>query len=337
MTVVLVTHERCADHVARPGHPERPDRLLAARRGIHEIGVDDALVVIEPAPAPRAAIERVHDARLIDSIELLCAAGGGTIDPDTAVNRQSFDAATLAAGAGLAAIDALATAEHRAAFCAVRPPGHHALPTKAMGFCLFNSIAISAATLADQGERVAVIDIDAHHGNGTQAAFYADPRVLYASLHQSPLYPYTGALEEVGAGPGLGTTVNIPLPAGATGDIYRAAFDDVVTPAVAAFAPTWLLVSAGFDAHRYDPLTGLALTSGDYADLTAELMALVPPGRSIYFLEGGYQLDALAASVGACVAALAGEIIHPEQPSRGGQGVEAVAAARRVHARVEHR
>ena len=180
-----------------------------------------------------------------------------------------MDGALLAAGAGLAAVDALERGEGTAAFCAVRPPGHHAEPDRAMGFCLLNNVAVTAAALRDRGQRVLIVDWDAHHGNGTQDMFWADPDVMYVSLHEWPLYPGTGRLDDVGVGPGAGTTVNFPLPAGATGDVYLAALDDVVAPLVERFAPDWVLVSAGFDAHRADPLTGLGLPSGDFADLTA--------------------------------------------------------------------
>jgi acetoin utilization deacetylase AcuC-like enzyme len=203
-----------------------------------------------------------------------------------------------------------------------------------MGFCLFNNVAVTAAALAARGERVLVVDYDAHHGNGTQDIFYADPRVMYVSLHQYPFYPGTGAIDEVGAGAGVGTTVNVPMPAGASGDAYRAAVDEVITPVAERFAPTWLLLSAGFDAHRRDPLTDLGLTSGDYADLTDRLVRLVPPGRRIVFLEGGYDLDGLARSVGATVAAVAGESYRPEEASEGDRGREVVPVVAELHRRL---
>ncbi len=174
---------------------------------------------------------------------------------------------TLAAGAGLTAVAALQRGEGAAAFCAVRPPGHHATPTESMGFCLVSNIAVVAAALADAGERVWIFDFDAHHGNGTQAVFYDDPRVLFVSTHQWPLYPGTGRRTETGVGAGAGTTVNIPLPPETTGDVYLRAFDEVIAPVVDRFAPTWLLISAGFDAHRADPLTDLGLSAGDFAAL----------------------------------------------------------------------
>ena len=184
-----------------------------------------------------------------------------------------------------------------------------------MGFCLLNNVAVVAMALADAGHRVAIVDVDAHHGNGTQDVFYDDDRVLFVSCHQWPLYPGTGAADEIGTGVGVGTTVNVPVPPGTAGDDYRYAMDALVIPLVERFTPDWLLVSAGFDAHRSDPLTDLGLTSGDYADLMATLVGLVPTGRFVVFLEGGYDLDALADSAGASVAALLGVDHRPEGAS----------------------
>src|SRR4029079_7662879 len=243
----------------------------------------------------------------LDHLERVCSGGGGPLDADTAVSERSFEAAICAAGAGLAAIDALDAGGSGSAFLAVRPPGHHAVPAHAVGFCLLNNIAIAAAALVARGERVLIVDWDAHHGNGTQAIFEATPEVFYVSLHEWPLYPGTGRLDETGTGAGTGTTLNLPLPAGATGDVYLEALDTVVSPAVEQFAPTWVLVSAGFDAHRADPLTGLDLSAGDFADLTARVAAFAPaPGRLVVFLEGGYDLQALSDSVASTVATLAG-------------------------------
>jgi len=201
-----------------------------------------------------------------------------------------------------------------------------------MGFCLLNNVSVAAAALTERGERVAILDYDAHHGNGTQDIFWSDPRVLYVSLHEWPLYPGTGRLDDVGAGAGEGFTCNLPLPAGATGDVYARAFDEVIVPCVERFDPGWLLISAGYDAHRADPLTGLGLSSGDYAALAARSAELVPTGRVVMFLEGGYDLAALRDSVAASLPPLLGEPADPTEPATsGGPGADVVAAARQIH------
>ena len=323
----METHERYLAHDTGRGHPERPARLEAVLAGLQASGVGDDLVWVSPRPARREELARVHPADHLDALEEFCAAGGGHLDVDTSAGPESWDAALLAAGAGLDAVERLDRGEGHAAFCAVRPPGHHATPDRAMGFCLLNNVAVASAALADRGERVLVLDWDAHHGNGTQDAFYRDGRVLYVSMHQWPLYPGTGRLEETGAGAGEGFTVNLPLPPGATGDVYLAAMDEVLAPAVERFDPTWAIVSAGFDAHRADPLTGLGLAAGDYADLTARLLSLTPTARVVAFLEGGYDLEALARSAGACVAGLAGLSYRPEPSTSGGPGRAVVDAA----------
>jgi acetoin utilization deacetylase AcuC-like enzyme len=189
---------------------------------------------------------------------------------------------------------------------------------------------VAGAVLADRGERVLIVDWDAHHGNGTQDAFYSDPRVLYVSMHQFPLYPGTGRLDETGEGAGAGTTINFPFPPGATGDTYRAALDDVLAGAVESFEPSWVIVSAGFDGHRADPLTDLGLSAGDFADLTTAVVGSVGPGHRLAFLEGGYDLTALAESAAASIAALAGESYRPEAPTSGGPGGAVVEASRLI-------
>lgn len=329
--VLVEMHEACDLHDAGRSHPERPSRLRAVQAGLETALREGTARLVAPRPASRQEILRVHDEAIVDALEMLCRSGGGEIDGDTAAGPRSWDAAIVAAGGPLDAVERLQAGEADAAFVAVRPPGHHATPERAMGFCLLNNVAIAAAALADAGERVLIVDFDAHHGNGTQDAFYHDGRVVYVSLHEWPLYPGTGWITETGAGEGAGATVNIPVPAGTTGDVYLAALDEVVAPVAERHRPTWLILSAGFDGHRADPLTDLGLTAGDFAEVTARLSRLVPAGRRLVVLEGGYDLDALAVSTEACVAALAGLEAHPERPTGGGPGQEMVAAARRIH------
>ena len=330
--MLVATHPAYLEHDTGRGHPERPGRLAAVGKGIEMADLGEAIVRFEPRRASHFELSRVHPAEYVGALERFCAAGGGNLDPDTPVVAASFEAALRAAGSGLEAIERLQRGEGDAAFCAVRPPGHHATPTRGMGFCLFNNLAVAAATLAEAGERVLVVDYDAHHGNGTQDAFYEDPRVLFVSLHQYPLYPGTGSLQEQGRGDGLGATVNFPPPAGATGDVYRRAVDEVVVPLAKRWQPTWVLLSAGFDGHRDDPITELGLTAGDYADLTREIMALAPAGRRLVFLEGGYDLWAVVHSTAACLGALAGTVVRPEPSTSGGPGGEVVDAVARLHA-----
>ncbi len=329
--LLVATDPRFEGHEPGRGHPERPVRLHAVLDGLYNEATRDAIRLLEPRAATRAELERVHTNAYLGQLQSFCEAGGGSLDPDTAVSAASWEAASYAAGAGLAAVDALERGDGDAAFCAVRPPGHHAVASRAMGFCLLNNIAVTAASLRDRGERVLIVDWDAHHGNGTQDMFWADPNVLYVSMHQWPLYPGSGRLDDLGGGPGQGATVNFPLPPGATGDVFLAALDTVVAPLAEQFAPTWVLVSAGYDAHRADPLTGLALSSGDYAALTARVLELGPAGRTIVFLEGGYDLDALRASVEATVTTLLGVGVRPEPPTAGGPGQTVVHAARDLH------
>lgn len=328
--VLLETHSCYIEHDTGRGHPERPARLNAVVDGVKAAGIDDAVVHVSPRPATREELAGVHDPAYLDAVEQFCRAGGGALDPDTVVCPSSWEAAVLAAGAVVDAAERLSHGHGDAAFVAVRPPGHHATPRRAMGFCLLNNVAVGAAALAARGERVLIVDWDAHHGNGTQDAFYDDGRVAYVSFHQWPFYPGTGRLEETGRGAGAGSTLNVPFPEGTTGDAYLAAFDEAVVPLAERFRPTWVIASAGFDAHRADPLTDLGLTAGDFAELTARVMALVPAGRRVAVLEGGYDLEALSLSAGACMAALAGQSFRPEPPSSGGPGRSVVTQVRRL-------
>ena len=331
MAVLVYADERFLQHDTGPYHPERPDRLTAVIDGLTLHDLDDAVTRVRPRPATDAELECVHPESYIRGLERFCQSGRTHVDADTVVSEASADLARLASGAGLDAVDRLRAGEADAAFVAVRPPGHHATATRAMGFCLFNHAAVVAGSLAAAGERVAVIDFDAHHGNGTQDIFYRDGDVLYVSWHQHPLYPGSGLAEEIGAGEGMGTTLNLPMPPGATGEHYRRSIEELVAPAVAAHGTTWMVLSAGFDAHRDDPLTDMGLTSGDFADITSDLVPLVDAGRRVVFLEGGYDLAAVANSSAATVGALLGEHLHPEAPTSGGPGdgtVVRVSAAR---------
>jgi acetoin utilization deacetylase AcuC-like enzyme len=318
------------DHDTPPWHPEHRGRLDAALAGVAEAGLDDATQWRVPELASTDDLALVHDPVYVGAVEAFCQAGGGQLDPDTSVTEGSWATARRSAGAVLQAIDALREGECDAAFAAGRPPGHHAVRDRAMGFCLFNNAAIGAAKLAADGERVAIVDWDVHHGNGTQEMFYDDPRVLYVSTHQSPLYPGTGLLRETGAGDGAGTNVNLPFPPGTAGDTFRAAFDNVVMPVIERFAPDWLIISAGFDAHRNDPLASLKLTSADFADMATRLKGLAPERRVIVVLEGGYDLEALTYGVGATLSSLIGESYRPEPASTGEIGLPTVTAARQL-------
>ena len=324
MSLLFVTNDQCFEHVAGRTHPESPARLSAVYAGLKRADLNEAITPIEAPLAPIDALANVHASELVATIEQVCTSGGGRIDADTKATAGSFSAARYAAGAGLESVARLTAGQADSAFCAVRPPGHHATRVQSMGFCLFNNIAVTARHLADAGERVLIVDYDAHHGNGTQDIFYDDPRVLFVSFHQWPCYPGTGSLDEVGEGAGVGTTMNLPLPPGATGDVYASAWDRVAVPRVEAFAPTWLLLSAGFDAHRDDPITSMGLTAGDYASLTTRVAATAQPGRMIVFLEGGYDLHALTETSAAVLSTLVGQTYETESQTNGGPGSEVV-------------
>jgi acetoin utilization deacetylase AcuC-like enzyme len=274
------------------GHPERPARYAAVERAV---AASEAPVELA-GEAPMEALAQVHDRGYLAAIEQVAAHGGGRLDPDTVVNEVSFQAASLASGAAIAAVDAVLAGEITRAFCAGRPPGHHAERDRAMGFCLVNHAAVAAAHARRTSPGlVAILDWDAHHGNGTQAIFYEDPTVLYVSLHQYPFYPGTGAAGERGAGEGRGATVNLPLPAGLPEEEYLDVFESLALPALRDFEPDLLIVSAGFDAHRDDPLCSFNLTAGSFARMT-EAVAGIGSGQ-VFVLEGGYDLDALEESV----------------------------------------
>ena len=305
MTTLLITHPACIDHDPGPDHPEAPARLKAILSALE----GEAFAALERREAPlaeRAQIERVHDPAYVQAVlDAIPRSGRVGLDPDTIVSPGSGEAALRAAGAICGAVDAVVAGEASNAFCAVRPPGHHAGPRRAMGFCLFNNVAIGALhARAGHGlSRVAVVDFDVHHGNGTQHAFEADGDLFFASTHQFPFYPVSGAAAEVG----LGNIVNAPLEAGSGGVEFRAAMSDKILPALRAFGPDMLLISAGFDGHADDPLAALNFIEADYEWATAELAALADDccgGRLVSTLEGGYDLAALGRSAAAHVRAL---------------------------------
>jgi len=321
---------------AMPGHPESPARLQAIVSHLEESGVLARLTRIEPRDATPADIELLHTREHVARVRGAAEGSGAWLDPDTYVVPRSYEAALRAAGGLLAATDAVLDGQVGSAFCLVRPPGHHATPTQAMGFCLFNNVALAAAhALERRGlERVAIVDFDVHHGNGTQDCFYADPRVLYVSIHQYPFYPGSGHWRETGEGPGEGTTVNLPLPRGCGREQYLRTYRAVAAPLLRRFGPQLLLVSAGFDAHFADPLAQMLLDTRGYYEIASLLRALAGElceGRIVYGLEGGYDQTALAWSVRACIDTLIGEPFAEDPlgagPSVPGPDIDAVLAA----------
>ncbi len=305
MTTLLYMHEACLTHDPGPHHPESPARLKAVLDALST----PSFAALERREAPRATLEEITRVHPRAFVERLLAAvpteDYAALDADTILSPGSGEAALRAAGAVVAAVDAVMAGEARNAFCAVRPPGHHAEPGHAMGFCLFNNVTIGAqhARQAKGIERVAVIDFDVHHGNGTQAAFEDDASLFYGSTHQMPLYPGTGSASERG----VGNIVNVPLAPRSGSNEFRHAFTARILPALEDFRPEFMLISAGFDAHRSDPLAQLMLVEADYGWCTAQLLDIAArhgQGRVVSTLEGGYDLGALGSSAAAHVASL---------------------------------
>jgi acetoin utilization deacetylase AcuC-like enzyme len=287
--------------------------LRTVLAGIKNAGLVEKLVELEVQPAELRQIEEIHSRTYIDRVKELCDSGGGHLDGDTPVSARSYEVALLAAGGVISAARAVAQGEVDNAFCAVRPPGHHAERDHGMGFCLFNNVAVAARFLQKEQDRakIAILDWDVHHGNGTQWAFYDDPTVLYASVHQYPFYPGTGAASQTGEGAGVGYTLNVPM-SGSCGDgEYLSILDETVVPAIRQFGPDFFLLSAGFDPHRADPIGGMNVTTEGFAEMTRRMKAVAEEtcgGRLVSVLEGGYDLDALAESVVAHLSVLLDEL-----------------------------
>ena len=331
MQLVVASHPGSQDHATGASHPERPARVTAVVRGLEASGLD--LVRLEAPAVDRADLERVHDPEYVEFVESFCRVGGGHLDGDTVASRRSWEAALHAAGAVTLLVDELETRQDASGFAVTRPPGHHALRARAMGFCLFNNVAIAAARIRAKGGTVAIVDWDVHHGNGTQEMLADDDGVLYVSLHQWPLYPHEGAISDIDQG-APGTNVNIPFAPGTGGDAYRAAFEEVVLPVLERFGPDWVLVSSGYDAHVDDPLADMALTAADYGWMASRLTARFPANRVVVALEGGYDLEALEDGTAATVRGLAGQVPTEEPiPSADDPApvLDRVAAAVRRH------
>jgi len=306
----FVYHESYLQHDTGGYHPESPARLKAIVERLERDGVLPKLILIEPTPADLDWIATVHTRQYIEEVKRSCLANMRFLhSPDTIICPRSYDVARLAVGGVLAAIDAVMEGRVKNVFCAIRPPGHHALKSRAMGFCLFNNVAIGARYIQRKYglSKVLIVDWDVHHGNGTQAIFYDDPTALYFSTHQYPFYPGTGSREERGIGKGEGYTVNVPLPAGSGDEEYVRIFEEILRPKAIQFDPDFILISAGFDPYEDDPIGGMRVTPEGFAELTKivkEIAEECCEGRLVSVLEGGYNLEGLAESVEAHILAL---------------------------------
>lgn len=335
----IYTDEHCLDH-AVPGHPERPERLQAALAGTR--AVDLPFDWPKVTPADLDALSLAHAPAHVSAVRAVADRGGGWLDPDTFVVPESFAAASLAAGATVQALADVVAGRQANAAVIVRPPGHHATAARGMGFCLFNNAAVAARSVIADGavRRVAIVDIDVHHGNGTQDIFYDNPDVLYCSTHQYPFYPGTGAFDERGHGAGMGTTINVPMMAGCGDDTYRRVTDYVLVPALRRFEPDCMILSVGFDAHWADPLASMQLSVAGYVAVLERLLATageICAGRVVLLLEGGYDLAVIEHGMQSATRLLAG--VEPGADALGSvQGVsepreapDLIAYARAVH------
>jgi len=326
--MLLITSPRFEEHVTPPGHPERMERAHVFNTVAHRWAVRGGASAA-PRPVTREQLERVHGDQYLSEIQA-SAGRAMMLDPDTYTSPESVEIAALAAGATVQAAEH-ALDSREPAFALVRPPGHHAERDRAMGFCLYNNIAVAAAhALSRSLERVAIVDIDVHHGNGTQWIFYEEPRVLYLSTHQFPFYPGTGAADETGRGRGMGFTVNVPLEMGATDADYALVYRAVIVPILAQFAPQLVLVSAGYDAHERDPLASMRVTTEGYANIVRLLTSAAGETPIAFATEGGYDLGALAECLEASFAAIDGAALKPIAESasvRAERAMEAVRAA----------
>ena len=307
---------------SQPGHPENARRLEVILKELRVSGLLDELHHIHARPATRADVLSIHTPEHMERVKKICLTGGGYLDPDTYTTADSYDAALTAVGSLIDLTLAVVAGQAENGYAFLRPPGHHAEPDRPMGFCLFNNVAI-AARVAQQRQgldRVAIVDFDVHHGNGTQAAFVSDPSVLYCSTHQYPHYPGTGRLTETGYADGEGTLINLPLPAGTSDAGYRQIFSDIVVPRIRHFQPQLILVSAGYDCHWNDPLAGMGLSSTGIAWIDQTLVNLAEElcdGRIVFTLEGGYNTDVLKTGVANSVKSLLGraDVADPFGPS----------------------
>jgi acetoin utilization deacetylase AcuC-like enzyme len=339
MSVILIHSDRFAEHQTPPGHPERPERA-EVMEAVAAKWREKRVEIVAPRAATHEQLARVHDEGYLKRIAAT-AGKAAQLDPDTYTSPESWEVALLAAGAAIDAVERVMGATHHAAVAMVRPPGHHAERDRAMGFCLYNNVAVAAAHARAQGAaKVAIVDYDVHHGNGTQHIFEADPHVLYISTHQFPYYPGTGAADEIGRGAGRGFTVNVPLEVGAADEDYELVFARVVLPVLRQFEPDLIVVSAGFDAHERDPLGGMRLSTDAFAAMTLELRAVADEccrGRIVSVTEGGYDLKALAASLDAVIEAhtVAGPTTPLVWPTSGVASTRAVSAIAAVRPALE--